>query len=269
MKSARSLIVSMIACLGLLTCTARGAVKTETVKYKAGQTECVGFLAYDDAASGKQPAVLVAPEWMGLNDYARSRAQQLAQMGYVAFAMDPYGGGNNAADVKEAAAWSSELKKNRPELRVRAAAALDVLKKHEKVDAAHIGAIGYCFGGTTVLELARSGADLAAVVSFHGGLVTDMPAPEGKVKARILVCHGADDPFVPPEEVDGFRKEMQTAKTDWILIAFGNAVHSFTNPNADKAGLKGVAYNEKADKGSWAAMKMFFDETLRSKSAEK
>lgn len=239
------------------------AVKTEVVKYKAGDLEMQGFLAWDDAPAAKRPGVLVAPEWTGVNDYARNRAKQLAGMGYVAFVMDPYGGGKNAADVKEAAAWSTELKNNRKELRARAAAAFDVLKKNPNVDPRKTAAIGYCFGGTTVLELARSGADLGGVVSFHGGLGTPMPAKAGELKAKVLACHGAIDPFVPDQEILAFRQEMTVAKADWYFIAYGGAVHSFTNPGADAVGLEGVKYNEKADKRSWEAMKDFFAEIFQ------
>ena len=253
-------VLPAVAALLLACATAGAEVKTEVVKYKASDAEMQGFLAYDDAATGKRPGVLVAPEWMGLNDYARGRARQLAGMGYVAFVLDPYGGGKNAADVKEAAAWSTELKNNRKELRLRANAALEVLKKNPRVDPAKTAAIGYCFGGTTVLELARSGADVAGVVSFHGGLSTDMPAKAGQLKAKVLVCHGAVDPFVKDEEVANFRNEMEAAKADYALVAYGGAVHSFTNPAADSVGLEGVKYNEKADKRSWEAMKGFFGE---------
>ena len=238
-------------------------IKTEVVKYRSGDVEMHGFLAYADDPSARRPGVLIAPEWIGVNDYARGRARQLAGMGYVAFVLDPYGGGKNAANPQEAAAWSTELKNNRRELRARATAAFDVLRQHPRVDGRKVAAIGYCFGGTTVLELARSGADLPGVVSFHGGLSTDMPAGEGALKAKVLVCHGAVDPFVKDEEVAAFRNEMEAAKADYQLIAYGGAVHSFTNPDAGGRGMAGVAYNEKADRRSWEAMKDFFGEIFR------
>ena len=254
----------MTALVLLFACTpALAAVKTEVVKYKSGDMEMQGFLAWDDVPAGKRPGVLVAPEWMGVNDYARNRAKQLAGMGYVALVMDPYGGGKNAADVKQAAAWSTELKNNRKELRARAAAAFDVLKRNANVDAKKTAAIGYCFGGTTVLELARSGADVGGVVSFHGGLGTPMPAKAGELKAKVLACHGAIDPFVPDQEILAFRQEMQAARADWYFIAYASALHSFTNPAADSAGIEGVGYNEKADKRSWEAMKDLFAEIFQ------
>ena len=261
MKLTTGLQLAAVALL-FVCAPAMAAVKTEVVKYKAGDVEMQGFLAWDDAPAAKRPGVLIAPEWMGVNDYARNRAKQLAGMGYVAFVLDPYGGGKNAADVKEAAAWSTELKNNRKELRARAAAAFDVLRKNPNVDPKKTAAIGYCFGGTTVLELARSGADVGGVVSFHGGLGTPMPAKAGELKARVLVCHGAIDPFVPDNEILDFRQEMTVAKADWHFVAYGGAVHSFTNPDVDKAGIEGAKYNEKADKRSWEAMKDFFNEVF-------
>ena len=235
------------------------AVSTKEMKYKVGDTEYVGFLATDDAA-GKRPGVLVAPEWVGVNDYARNRAKQLADMGYVAMVFDPYGGGKTAADVKQAAEWSSALKADRPELRKRIAAALATLKKDPRVDGSKVAAIGYCFGGTSVLELARSGADVLGVVSFHGGLAAPLPAQPGDIKTKVLICHGAADPFVSPEEVAKFEAEMRDAKTDWQLIKYSGAMHSFTNPGADGVVVPGAKYDENADKRSWEAMKSFFTE---------
>ena len=188
----------------------------------------------------------------------------LARLGYVALVMDPYGEGKTAADPKQAGEWSTALKNDRPELRKRAAAALELLRSQPGVDSAQIGCIGYCFGGTTVLELARSGADVIGVVSFHGGLSTPMPAEAGKLKAHILACHGANDPFVPAEEVAGFEQEMRDAKADWQLDIFGNAVHSFTNPSADGKQISGAKYNAEADVRSWAAMQIFFNELFKS-----
>lgn len=255
-------IALAVAAMASAATGARAAVQTKDVKYTVGDAEYVGFLAFDDAAAATaaRPGVLIAPEWVGVNDYSRARAKQLAGMGYVAFVFDPYGGGKNAADVKQASEWSGALKADRPELRKRISAALATLRAQAGVDGKRVAAIGYCFGGTTVLELARSGGDVLGVVSFHGGLAAPLPAKAGEVKAKVLACHGADDPFVPPEEVAKFEQEMRDAKVDWQFISYGNSVHSFTNPGADKAGLKGVAYNESADKRSWAAMTAFLHE---------
>lgn len=255
-----SMVAAMVLAGTLLAAVpARAAVKGEPVKYSAGGTEYVGFVAFDDASTARRPGVLVCPEWGGLNDYARGRAKQLAELGYVAFAFDPYGGGKNAADVKQSGEWSGQLKANRPELRARVTAAFEAMKKQPQVDPARTAAIGYCFGGTSALELARGGADLLGVVSFHGGLGTPMPAKPGELKAKVLVCHGADDPFVPAAEVADFEAEMRQAKADWQLVAYGNAVHSFTNPGA-KGDLPGAKYEERADRRSWAAAKAFLAE---------
>ncbi|MDB5297756.1 MAG: dienelactone hydrolase [Phycisphaerales bacterium] len=262
-RSWLSLFVGAVAAVSAAGRVAPAAVVTKDVKYAAGGAEYVGFLAYDDATAGKRPGVLVAPEWVGVNDYAKGRAKQLAGMGYVAFVFDPYGGGKTAADTKQAAEWSTAVKNDRPELRKRVAAAFDTLKKQPQTDPAKTAAIGYCFGGTSVLELARSGADVLGVVSFHGGLSTPMPAKAGELKAKVLACHGADDAFVPPAEVAKFEQEMRDAKADWQLVAYGNSVHSFTNPGADGKTVPGAMYNEAADKRSWAAMKDFFGELFK------
>ena len=247
--------------LACLTQCASAAMKTETVDYRAGDVDSKGFLAYDDSVSGKRPGVLIVPEWWGLNQYAKKRAEQLAGLGYVAFVMDPYGGGKSTEDPKEAGKLSGALRAgDRKELRQRAAAALQVLKKNENVDGARVAAIGYCFGGTTVLELARSGADVAGVVSFHGGLSTAHPEDAKNIKGKVLVCHGADDTFESPAEIAGFQEEMRDGKVDWQMNYYSGAVHAFTNPDADRFGIKGIAYNANADHRSWQAMQDFFAE---------
>jgi dienelactone hydrolase len=248
-----------IATLLLFAAVGHAAVHTETVTYKAGDTVCEGFLAYDDAIPGKRPGVLVVHEWLGLNDYAKKRAEMLAGMGYVAFACDMYGKGVRGAGPQDGPKLSAPLKEDRKLMRARATAGLEVLRKHPKVDPTKLAAIGYCFGGTTVLELARAGTDLRGVVAFHAGLGTSMPAQRGQVKAKILACHGGDDPHVPPAEVQAFEDEMQKAGAAWQLNTYGNAVHSFTNPGAnDKE--HGVQYSADADRRSWQAMKDFFAE---------
>jgi dienelactone hydrolase len=261
MATLRHVLMPLSALIGALSAIPAGAaIKTEAIKYNIGAQEYQGFLAYDDASTAKRPGVLVAPEWWGVTDYAKHRAEQLAALGYVAFALDPYGGGKITNDPKEASQWAGALKADSKELRSRAAVALDLLKKNALVDPTKVAAIGYCFGGTTVLELARSGADLTGVVSFHGGLATKAPATAGTVKAKVLVCHGGDDSFESPEEIAAFQKEMRDAGIDWQMNIYGGAVHAFTNPDADKHGIKGIAYNEKADKRSWEAMKKFLAE---------
>lgn len=185
----------------------------------------------------------------------------LAKLGYVAMAVDIYGGGRNTTDYKQAAAWSGQLEAgDRKELRTRIADALQELKRDSHVDPGRTAAIGYCFGGATILELARSGAELAGVVSFHGPLNTHDPAKPGQVKAKILVCQGANDPFVPPAEVQAFEAEMRKAGADWEVNIYSGAEHSFTNPGADKVHASGLAYNQEADRRSWQAMRDFFNE---------
>jgi dienelactone hydrolase len=236
------------------------AVKIQVVEYKDGEQICEGFLAYDDAAKGKRPGVVVVHEWMGLGDYAKGRAKQLADFGYVAFAADIYGKGIRAKDATEAGQLAGKYKGDLPLLRSRARAAFDTLAKDGRVDAARIFAIGYCFGGTAALELARSGAPLAGVVSFHGGLSTKDPADAKNIRGRVLVLHGAADPYTPPADVAAFQKEMTDAKVDWQMVFYSGAVHSFTNPASGNDPSKGAAYDAKADRRSWEAMKAFFAE---------
>src|SRR5437588_6659287 len=245
-----------------LTCAlaARGQVHTEKIEYKHGDTVLEGHLAYDQSIQGKRPGVLIVHQWKGLTDYEKKRAEMLAKLGYIAFAVDIYGKGIRPKDNQEAAAEAGKYKQNRELLRSRAAAGLAVLQTRKFIDSERIAAIGYCFGGTTVIELARSGAEIAGVVSFHGAL--DSPRPEdGKnIKCKVLALHGADDPFVPAKDLAAFEEEMRQAKVDWQLIKFGRAVHSFTDWNAGDNHLEGAAYNEKADRRSWEAMKQFFGE---------
>jgi dienelactone hydrolase len=215
---------------------------------------------HDDSVKGKQPSVLVVHQWKGLGDYEKKRAEMLAKLGYNVFAVDIYGKGIRPDNPKDAAAEAGKYKSDRDLLRRRITAGLEQLKKLPPTDPKRIAAIGYCFGGTTALELARSGADIAGVVSFHGAVGPVAPAKQ--IKARILACHGADDPFVPPEEVKAFEDEMRKAGADWQLVAYGNSVHSFTDWGAGNDNSKGAAYNEKADKRSWQAMKDFFAEIL-------
>jgi dienelactone hydrolase len=257
-------MLSALAAL-LAATTAFAELKTAEVSYKHGDLELEGYLSYDDAVAGKRPGVLVAHEWYGCNAYARKRADDLAKLGYVAFALDMYGKGVVAKDQKEASEKASVFKKDRALMRARAMAGLDILRRQPNVDPERMGAIGYCFGGTTVLELARGGADLVGVVSFHGGLDTPDPKDAKKIKGKILVLHGADDPFVPKEDVAAFEDEMKNAKVDYQLVKYPGAVHAFTNPTAGNDNGKGAAYNEDADKKSFQAMKEFFEKVFAKK----
>jgi dienelactone hydrolase len=235
-------------------------MKTEDIDYRDGDVTLSGFLAYEEF-EGKRPGILVVHEAWGLGDHVIERAKMLAALGYVAFAVDMYGDRRQAADLPSAMVLIGDLRSSPAKLRGRIGAALDTLLAMPNVDASRIAAIGFCFGGTTVLELARGGADVRGVVSFHGGLETGAPAEAGAVKAKVLVCTGADDPMIPPSQVVAFEEEMRNADADWQVISYGGTVHSFTNPEAGKAvSLPGVAYNEKTDRRSWAAMRAFFDE---------
>lgn len=242
--------------------SASAAIKTEVIEYKDGDTVLEGFLAYDDAKTGARPGVLVIHDWTGLGDYAKQRATMLAELGYVAFAADIYGKAVRPTDPGDCAREAGKYKGNLPLLRQRVTLGYDQLLKRKEVDAQKTAAIGYCFGGTTALELARSGSPVAGVVSFHGNLGTNLPAREGAVKAKVLVCHGADDPYVKPAEQAAFKEEMAKARVDYEFISYPDAVHSFTKPAAGNDKSKGNAYNEAADKKSWADMKAFFKKVL-------
>ncbi len=242
---------------------AQGAVQFQKVEYKQGDTVCEGLLAYDDLFQGKRSGIIVAHQWKGISDHEKSHAELLAMRGHVVLCADVYGKGVRADNPKDAAALAAKYKDDRALLRARINAALSFLRGQHRVNPTNIAAIGYCFGGTTVLELARSGADVKAVVSFHGGLSTPTPADAKNIKGKVLALHGADDPFVPAEEVLAFEKEMREAKVDWQLVAYGNAVHSFTDRSAGNENSKGAAYNAQADVRSWREMKMCFDEVLR------
>jgi dienelactone hydrolase len=235
------------------------AIKTKTIEYKQGNTILEGYLAYDDAIKIKRPGVLVVHEWNGLQFYAKKRTEQLAKLGYVAFAADIYGKGIRPKNIEESGKQATIYRQDRKLLRERAKAALQVLQKYPLTDSKRIAAIGYCFGGGTVLELARSGVNISGVVSFHGSLDTPNPNDAKNIKAKILVLHGADDPYVPEEQVQGFAREMRLGNVDWQLISYGGVLHSFTNPEA-KNNPKGALYNPIADQRSWQAMRQFFAE---------
>lgn len=253
----------------LLPFLAHAAIQSRTVpvsygKDPATQEEIVGecFLAWDDAIKEPRPAVLVFPDWMGNGEFSKAKARQLAELGYVAIAVDVYGNGKLAADSKEAAELSGAMKANRTLLRDRAARVLAMVKRLKEVDPKRVAAIGFCFGGTAALELARSGADVQAVVSFHGGLDTPAPADAKNIRAKLLVLHGNLDPFVPAKQVQAFFDEMNAAGVDYTFTAYANAVHSFTNPAAGMDPSRGAAYNPDAERRSWASMRLFFNELL-------
>ncbi len=252
------------AALAATAALAHAAVRVKSVPYKDGDTVLEGYLAYDDTAKAPQPLVLVVHEWWGLNDYAKGHARQLAELGYVAFAVDMYGKGVLAKDAKTAGALAGKLRSDRPAMRKRIVAGLDAVKSNPRVDSHRIAAIGYCFGGTTVLELARSGADIAGVVSFHGGLDAPKPAEANGIKCKVLALSGADDRSVPMTQVAAFADEMRQAKADYQIVLYGGAVHAFTNPASGNDPSTNVAYNAAADRRSWQAMRDFFTEVFTS-----
>jgi len=248
----------------VLAAAAAGAeVRTKTVEYSQGGTILEGFLAWDDGVRGSRPGVLVVHQWMGLTDYEKGRAQQLASLGYVAFAADVYGKGVRPKSQAEAGALAGKFKSDRNLLRERVSAGLAALRASGLVDPKRVAAIGYCFGGTSVLELARSGADVAGVVSFHGGLDSPDPSAGRNIKAKVLVLHGADDPYNSAKDVAAFQQELRSAGVDWQMVSYGGAVHSFTQKEAGNDPSRGAAYNEAADRRSWQAMKDFLAEIFR------
>jgi dienelactone hydrolase len=257
MKKMTSVLLAAAAC----TVSTEARIVTATVEYKQGGTTLQGHLAYDDAISGKRPGVLVVHQWMGLTDYEETRAVMLAHLGYVAFCADIYGKGVRPQSIQEAGAEAAKYKTDRRLLRARVNAGLDELKKNKLVDPKRVAAIGYCFGGTTVIELALSGADLNGVVSFHGGLDAPNPADAKHIRCKVLALAGADDPFQNPADLAAFEKEMRDAKVDWQITFYGGAVHAFTQPMAN-GNPPGAQYNERADRRSWQAMKDFFAEVF-------
>ncbi len=253
----------LIALIMLATATANAKIVTQAVEYKVGDVTCEGFLAYDDAVTGKRPGVVIVHQWMGLTDYEKSRCEQLAGLGFVAFAADIYGKGVRPADAQAAGGEAGKYKGNSALTRERVGAAFDWLAKHELVEPAKIAAIGYCFGGWVALELARSGKPAAGVVGFHCSLDAANPADAKNIKGRVLVLNGADDPYLKTESVAAFMKEMQDAGVKYEYVAYADAVHSFTQPMAGTDKSKGAAYNDVADRKSWAAMREFFGEIFK------
>ena len=258
-------VVLLFFCL-FVSVQTQATLREENVEYRAGDTVMKGYLAWDDAKGEKQPGVLVVHEWWGLNDYARMRAKMLAELGYTALAVDMYGDGKNSEHAKDAKAFMQSVTEKQSVAQQRFAAAREFLVNRSNVDPDEIAAIGYCFGGSTVLNMARLGVDLKAVVSFHGNLETQTPAQPGKVKAKVLVLNGAADKFVTPESIVVFKKEMTAAGVDYQFINYPGVLHGFTNPDADRLGKANdlaVAYDANADKQSWAAMQGLFKEVFK------
>ncbi|HYR34461.1 MAG TPA: dienelactone hydrolase family protein [Burkholderiales bacterium] len=245
--------------------TAQAAIKEEPVTYKDGDTTMKGFVVYDDAVKGKRPGIVLVHEWWGITKHMHNEARRFASNGYTAFIADMYGDAKTADNPKDASVLSSSVMKNPQAMQSRFNAARAQLAKHATVDASKIGAAGYCFGGTVALNMARAGADLAAVTAFHAGLYANTPAPKA-VKAKILVLNGADDPLVKPDDIAAFKKDMAAAKADYRFVNLPGAVHAYTNPEATEAGKKfnmPIAYNEKADKEAKAQADKFFAAALK------
>ena len=253
---------TLAACVSLfLSHSVFAEIVTEEINYELGNTTLTGFMAYDDSINEKTPGILVVHEWWGHNEYVRERAKQLAELGYTAFALDMYGDGKLATHPDDAKAFMTQALDDKQIATARFQSAMELLQQQETVDAKKISAIGYCFGGGVVLNMARQGMDLDSVVSFHGSLAPYSPAQPGNVKAKILVLNGADDPFVSSDAIDEFKKEMNMAEADYEFVNYPGAVHSFTNPGATEVGEKHgmpLAYSEQADKQSWEAMKALF-----------
>jgi dienelactone hydrolase len=244
---------------------AYAAIKTETVTYKVGDQSYKGFLAYDDAVKTKRPGILVVHEWWGLDDYAKKRVEQLAGMGYVAFAADMYGDGKVTEHPKEASAMAGTVRKSQQEWLARANAGLKVLRDHAMVDGKNLAAIGYCFGGSTALTLANAGSDIKAAVSFHGALPIPGDDDVKNIKTKILICHGAADSFIKEDTIQKMRAVYDKGGVDYQMIYYGAALHSFTVPGAEKRGVAGLRYDADADRRSWAAMRALFDEVFDKK----
>lgn len=258
----KTIIAGMIG-LCMTAAVSFAKVQTKTIEYKQGDVVLQGYLAWDDAVSGKRPGIVVFHEWTGLGKYVQMRCEKLAALGYVAFGADIYGKGVRPANPQDAAATSGIYSKDRALMRARAQAGLDVLKSQPNVDVTRMAAIGYCFGGKCALELARSGAPIVGTVTFHGALDTPNPGDAKNIKGKVLALHGAADPFVTADQVAAFEKEMTDAGVDWELTKYSGAVHAFTNPDAGNDPSKGAAYNAEADARSWEAMKAFFAEIFK------
>lgn len=260
-----TVILLLIPLLLVASAPLMAEIKQEPLAYREGDVQFEGVVCYDDAQGlERRPAILVMPEWYGLNDFAKGRARWLAGMGYVALAVDPYGKGVVAKDVEQAKALSTPVRSDRPLMRRRARAAFDALAAHPLAARSSMAAVGYCFGGTMALELARDGADLRAAISLHGGLGTGtdaqgapLAAKAETLKTKLLVLHGADDPFVPPAEVAAFMDEMRAARADWQLVHYSGAVHAFTNPKAGDDPSKGAAFNAVAERRAHEAARAF------------
>jgi dienelactone hydrolase len=254
-------------CVVAMAASANAAIKEEPVTYKDGETTMKGFVVYDDAVQGKRPGIVMVHEWWGITKHMHNEAQKFAQQGYTAFIADMYGDAKTADNPKDAGALSGSVMKDPKVMEARFNAARGQLAKHASVDPSRIGAVGYCFGGAVVLNMARAGADLAGVAGFHASLGLNTPAPApGSVKAKILVLNGADDPFIKREQYEVFKKDLDAAKADYRVIEYPGAVHAFTNPEATELGQKfnlPLRYDAKVDQEAKAEALKFFAANLK------
>ena len=237
-------------------------MKTRNIEYTNGRTQGIGYLAWDETQSGPRPGIVVFSEAFGLNDHARQRTERLAQLGFVALAADLHGAGVVFHDMPSLLPAIQSLYADRAEWRSRARAALDALIALPEVDEHRTAAIGFCFGGATCFELARTGAPLAAIAAFHAGIVPELPADAGQIRAKVLICQGAEDPILKKEAVDAVVAELRRDKVDWQLTYFGNTGHSFTDPEADKRNMPGFGYSKQVEERSWAMMRHLFGEVF-------
>ncbi len=251
--------IVLLICVGIPPLV-EAKVQSKVIPYSNGEESFEGFLAWDDSVKGKRPGVLVVHEWWGLNDYARSRAEQLAAMGYMAFAVDMYGKGKVTTHATKAGEWAKQTTSNVDDWLGRAQEGLKLLQAEPMVDSSRLAAIGYCFGGATVMQLVYGGAPVKGVVSFHGSL--PLPPDDQAIahSTKVLIAHGAADPFLATDHIGKFKTALEKAEIDWQMIQYGGAQHSFTNPSADQYGLEGAKYHKQADQRSWTHMQQFFDE---------
>lgn len=258
-RPAISIIPALLLCTLLTPNVEAGDLRTETVVYEQEGTELHGYLAHDQRSQDKRPGVLIVHEWWGLNDHARAKAEALAALGYVVFAVDMYGEGKSTEHPQQAGEWATWIRNNKDVAAARFQAGYDLLASHELTKPGEIAAIGYCFGGSVVLTMAMNGADLDGAVSFHGGLPTD-PAGVESIPAKILVCHGGSDPTISQEQIQTFLANLDEAGADYQFVIYGGVKHSFTSEAADARGIPALAYDADAARRSWNAMLMFFNE---------
>lgn len=283
MKHFKTLPLLMIVVL-LFSCGNQSSESTENeetvkepnivgveVSYSTDSTEMKGYIVYDESIEGKRPGILVVHEWWGHNDYTRERATMLAELGYTALAIDMYGDGKQAEHPEDAGKFSGQVMSNMDEAKARFMKALETLKNHPSVNPEKIAAIGYCFGGSVVLTMANAGIDLDAVAAFHSGVNLPIKPNHETLKTKILVCNGADDPFITPESVEEFKAKMDSVGADYKYVAYENAVHAFTSKGADELGKKfdlPLAYNENADNASWLELQTLLNSVFLTKEAK-